>query len=115
MRNFTLFEYLYRDGGNNKVHGAVLLEGKAGVEDENLFRRFLNGGEWFIAEQVGVPVLYEQLWRHSNGPTEEDHDFHEFFGFRKAGVEDVNSLENFGTVADFIKRFELISGSWSAP
>ena len=112
MRNFTIFEYLYRDGGNNKAHGDLLLEGEVNQKDEKNLRLLLNGGEWFIAEQVGVPVLCEQLWRHSNGPTEEDHDFHEFFGFRKARVEDVNSLDSFGRVSDLIKQFEKINNHW---
>lgn len=55
------FEYLYRDASNYKAFGVLLLEGKASNSHRAKIIEVLDGGEFFIAEQVGVPTLYEEL------------------------------------------------------
>ena len=37
MSGYTLFEYIYRDAGNNKVYGTVLLKGVISPEDVEKF------------------------------------------------------------------------------
>lgn len=80
---WTVFEYLYRDADNFKAFGSVLLKGRLSDDDRDAIRSRLESGEFFIAEQVGVPALYEQLYQWSAGPTESDHCWHEFVGFRE--------------------------------
>lgn len=81
---FTVFEYMYRDAGNYKVHGALYLDGRlADFEIDELCSR-LEGGEYFIAEQIGVPSLRPQLLFLSDGPTCDDHAWHEFIRIRAA-------------------------------
>lgn len=84
----TLFEYLYRDAGNFKAHGAVLFEGS--LEEHELARvrtRFGADG-LFIAEQIGIPPLYVELYRWSDGPTRDDHCWHELWDIRSVEKEE---------------------------
>jgi hypothetical protein len=112
MDDAICFEYLYRDRGNYKSHGVLLLLGSSAMYELDDFKKYLNGGEWFIAEQVGIPVLYEELWKLSDGPTEDDHSFHEFSRFREAIKSDIEVLEPFCSVHDFVKRFKKIDNRW---
>lgn len=86
---YTIFEYLYRDAGNYKAWGRVLLTGMVTLEQEAEFRKLLDGGEFFVAEKVGIPPLNRTLWTWSGGQTEDDHGFHEFQGFRPAMANDM--------------------------
>jgi hypothetical protein len=55
------FEYLYRCAGNYKEWGEVLLsnpEHRPLDELEAEIRSNLIDGEFFIAEQIGIPTLY---------------------------------------------------------
>lgn len=76
---WTVFEYLYRDADNHKAFGKVAFIGSASPEAwDSAFQR-LDDGSHFIAEQVGVPALCDQLYRWSGGgPTDADHCWHEF-------------------------------------
>ena len=76
------FEYRYRDAGNFKAYGRVVLDRAIDPSEEDLVRSCLESNEFFIAEQVGVPALYEQLYQWSNGRTQSDHCWHEFIEFR---------------------------------
>lgn len=89
MTTHTVFEYLYRDAGNFKAWGSLLLAGSVSAEQKEAFRGLLDSGEFFVAERVGVPSLQRELWKWSDGPTEDDHGFHEFHGFRPAQEEDL--------------------------
>ncbi len=51
---FTLFEYMYRDAGNFKTTGRLLLSGQD-PQAEGAIRRCLDWGDQFVAEQIGVP------------------------------------------------------------
>ena len=84
----TIFEYCYRDAGNFKVFGSVILDGSLTPQEENDVRSKLESGYYFIAEQVGIPPLYDQLYQWSNGPIQTDHCWHEFVGFEEAGGAD---------------------------
>lgn len=54
-------------------------------------RSKFEGGELFIAEQIGVPPLYQELWQYSDGPTGRDHPWHEFSAIRPAEDEDIST------------------------
>lgn len=75
---WTLFEYLYRDAGNFKAFGCVALEGALMLDEQEVLRSHFPGDGLFIAEQLGVPRLYDQLYQWSDGPTSSDHCWHEF-------------------------------------
>lgn len=102
---YTVFEYLYRDAGNYKAWGSVLLTGMVTPVQEAEFRKLLDGGEFFVAEKVGIPPLNRELWAWSGGPTEDDHGFHEFHGFRPAQEEDLREPV-WGRVEGLLGAFE---------
>jgi len=72
-------------------------------------RLYLDYGEYFVAEQVGIPTLYSQLWAYSNGPTLADHAFHEFSRLRVATNGDVESLHLWGTSVLLMDTFRSAS------
>jgi hypothetical protein len=103
------FDYMYRDAGNFKAFGTVILEGSLSAADQVLIRSRLSGGEFFIAEQVGVPTLYQELYRWSGGPTDLDHCWHEFVGFREIAAPEKKC--DGSEVDEFIRRFAAV-GDW---
>ena len=103
----TVFEYLYRDAGNFKAFGQIILDGEFVSNSEKLIRSKLESEEFFIAEQVGVPTLYDQLYQWSGGPIEADHCWHEFVGFRNAEPAE-KGTECAVTMADFVARFTSV-------
>lgn len=108
-KSYFIFEYLYRDGANFKAWGELLLTGSdiTGVV-EGLQKKFEDGVH-FIAEQIGVPPLYGELWRYSNGPTEYDHVWHEFYCLRPADTGEVADVEVWGSVDDFLAKVDAVS------
>jgi hypothetical protein len=75
---FTAFEYRYRDASNYKVSSRILLSGTLTESDRAEITGKLQDGEYFIAEQVGIPSLRQALYELSDGPTDDDHAWHEF-------------------------------------
>ena len=72
------FDYLYRCAGNYKQWGEVFLsnpQDRPVEELESAIRAKLIDGEFFIAEQIGVPTLYFE-----ETDPELDHGWHEFTG-----------------------------------
>jgi hypothetical protein len=103
----TAFDYMYRDAGNFKAFGTIILEGQLGAADRALVRSQLSDGEFFIAEQIGVPPLYDDLYRWSGGVIESDHCWHEFMGFREI-AECPECYPNW-TTAEFVSRFAAVT------
>ncbi|HMO73989.1 MAG TPA: hypothetical protein PKD99_01595 [Sphingopyxis sp.] len=103
---WTVFEYLYRDADNHKAYGKVAFYGSAhaGLWDSAL--RKLDEGTHFIAEQVGLPPLYDRLLRWSGGaPTDADHCWHEFSSLEIANEADLpSSIPRRGDAKTFIER-----------
>ena len=99
---------MYRDASNYKAYGALLLTGGVTEEARKRLALKLAGREFFIAEQVSIPALYEELWKFSDGPTEDDHVWHTFNLLRLPNEEEAN-LSVWGSVSDLIKRFENIA------
>jgi hypothetical protein len=90
MTELSIFDYLYRDASNYKSWGSLLLEGRATEAELERLRTQLNCDEFFIAEQVGIPALYAELWQFSDGPTEDDHVWHTFHELRQAEAEETS-------------------------
>lgn len=112
-QGYSIFEYLYRDAGNYKVWGELLLEGELTNEDVSRLTARFDEGELFIAEQIGVPTLYEELWRQCQcEPSEElDHVWHEFSEVRAATSEDLARLSPWGKADALLASVEKLS-SW---
>lgn len=104
----TVFEYRYRDAGNFKATGTVALKGRADKPLVDAALASLQDGEFFIAEQLGVPPLYEQLYRWSGGPTAQDHCWHEFVAVRQ--VEDADAASKMPRLGSAQAFFEGMAG-----
>src|SRR3546814_19913150 len=79
--HFTVFEYMYRDAGNFKTEGRLLLSGMD-PEAAAVIRGCLEWGDKFVAEQVGVPAMCEDHWASvGEDPSDRDHAYHEFVVF----------------------------------
>lgn len=107
-----IFEYMYRDGGNWKTHGALLLTGDPTGMRQAL-RGFLESDDLFVAEQVGVPSLCEEHFvACGEGPSDLDHAYHEFVDLRLATTEEVAALPVAGRLDELIERFRTVAGRW---
>ncbi|MFZ5507335.1 MAG: hypothetical protein ACOY7P_17760, partial [Pseudomonadota bacterium] len=89
MNDFSIFEYLYRDAGNYKTWCSVLLAGRAAPIDTEIVKASLDRGEFFIAEQIGLPAAYRKADGAMHVPTEDDHVWHEFSELRPAEGDDI--------------------------
>jgi len=108
-QEYCIFEYLYRDASNYKVGGEILLTGTLSQNDIDALRAILESGEYFVAEQVGIPVLYKELWDLSGGPTSDDHALHEFVALRVAREDERKSLKLFGDLPSLLKTFQAVT------
>ena len=104
----TVFEYMYRDAGNYKVGGQLLLIGACTAASEDLIRKSCDSWNHFVAEQIEVPTLYAALYQYSDGPTEDDVAFHEFERLRPATSEDLVALPLSGTLDSLVSRFQAV-------
>lgn len=79
-----VFEYRYRDAGNWKTEGTVILSGQADAALVEAIRQSLESDELFVPEQVGLdPLQNEHVLAHKCGYDDDlDHAFHEFIGVR---------------------------------
>lgn len=110
--NFTVFEYLYRDAANYKVWGSLLLTGTITSQTQDDLKQSLDGEEFFVAEQVGIPALYDGLYGYTNGPTADDHAFHEFSALRPATPEEIKTLTPWGSVTKLKEAFVAAKHKW---
>ena len=72
------FEYLYRDAGNNKLHGVMILKGndtnRLDEIDEEIKRNLMDQS-FFVPKDVGIePLRFDQF------DIDLDHDWHEYCG-----------------------------------
>lgn len=107
MADLSIFEYLYRDASNYKSWGTLLLKGTASSADIEEIKNSFESGEFFIAEQLGIPTLYAELWEFSNGPSIDDHVWHTFYALRPATEVDIKG-PIFNTVKNFISKIKVI-------
>jgi len=105
-----VFEYLYRDAGNYKAWGELLLEGDLSETEIARMKAIFQDGEFFIPEQIGIPSLCEQLWQacQSDPSDELDHVWHEFSTMRAACARDFERLEPWGKAAELLIRIEKV-------
>jgi len=103
--HYSIFEYLYRDSGNYKAWGKLLLCGIP--SDDSILKLVskLDSGIWFVAEQINIPTLYAELYQYSGGPTDEDHAFHEFSELRQATDTEIAECTPWGDVDELLARF----------
>lgn len=80
---WTEFHYLYRDAGNFKVFGSVILKGRLDEKARAAVVNSLDEDGRFVAEQLGIPPLYEPLHQLTNGPSKNDVCTHEFCHFEE--------------------------------
>lgn len=107
----SVFEYLYRDGGNFKTHGRVLLAGHV-ANAEQTIRSCLDWGNQFVAEQVGIPWLCQEHWEAvDDGPSDLDHAYHEFVSLRPL-VEGGDGLKVWGSLDELLARMRAAAGKW---
>lgn len=104
-----VFDYMYRDGSNYKAWGSLLLSGEPTQEDITALKECLESGEYFVAEQVGIPPVYQELWDLSGGPTDDDHALHEFVELRAATDEERKSIPLFGELSYLLKTFQAVT------
>lgn len=110
--NYCIFEYMYRDGGNWKTHGAMPLIGDPS-ELAIALRECLEWGDQFVAEQVGVPSLCDKHFADcGDGPSDLDHAFHEFVDLRRATKTEIVDMKPTGALAALAERFRAASGRW---
>lgn len=107
MREFSVFEYFYRDASNYKSWGSLLLCGRVTSAETEILRSQFDAGCYFIAEQLGIPPLYSELWAFSNGPTVDDHVWHTFQALRPATAQDMEACI-FCSLEDLIQKIESI-------
>ncbi len=108
MTGLNIFEYCYRDAANYKVWGALLLQGTVTISDIEKLQSKLNAGEFFIAEQVGVPPLHAKLWQLSGGASVDDHVWHTFDALRPA-AQDETAASIFDTVENLVAKFKAVN------
>ena len=108
----ALFEYRYRDAANFKVSGCLVLCGTLTHDEMREVRTRLSGDGMFIAEQLGVPPLYEQLYQWSDGPTGSDHCWHEFVGISVVDGACGANAPNGGDAKEFLARLLAID-TWN--
>jgi hypothetical protein len=103
-----LFEYLYRDAGNNKLWGDILLSNQKGLDvrhAESVIRSSLIDGEFFVAEDLNIPVLSFQ-----RRDPDLDHGWHEFHSLEVA--ENVHDGSSKRDLSDFLQEMQAASEKW---
>jgi hypothetical protein len=109
IQKYCVLDYLYRDAANYKAWGAILLSGNPTDGEVGALRACLESGEYFVAEQVGIPPVYKELWELSGGPNEDDHALHEFVAVRAAKPDELDSMPIFGAWPDLLEKFRQVS------
>jgi hypothetical protein len=106
---WTIFEYAYRDAGNCKAFGAVYLSGELIDRERQAITARFESGMFFVAEQLGIPTLYDELYRWSSGPTEADHCWHSFERFDLVNSQGLPAdAREWGAASDFYNRVDAV-------
>ena len=106
---YCVFEYLYRDASNYKAWGVILLAGIPSQNDIEALRASMESETYFVAEQVGIPAVYKELWELSGGTTSDDHALHEFVALRAPSEDEINSLPLFGNLQSLLTVFQAVT------
>lgn len=108
---WLVFDYLYRDASNYKAFGSVWLTGTLTEPERTELVGCLDGSEFFVAEQIGVPSLYRALFEDGGGPTEDDHAWHMFEGFREESLLAEDAVV-WGEASALLAAFRAAKGNW---
>lgn len=112
-RDYCVFEYMYRDAGNWKTKGALLLAGDA-TEVREPLRECLEWEDLFVAEQVGIASLCAEHWTSfGEGPSDLDHAYHEFVDLRPATDDELAVMPVAGSLDDVLVRMRAAAGCWN--
>lgn len=104
---WTLFNYLYRDAGNFKIRGTLALCGQISDDEKCRIELAFESGEFFIAEQIGVPPLQKLLQDGFGGRNSTDHCWHSFEGWEV--VETCpTGVSQLGGVRQFVERITSV-------
>ncbi|MEO5798539.1 MAG: hypothetical protein ABIS00_03760 [Gemmatimonadales bacterium] len=98
------FEYLYRDAGNYKGRGHVLLLGTATPDNEEAIRAALIDRLWFVAEEVGLPTLYHLVREGGEADPGLDHGWHEFVGLGEVGEGDGEPIMTMKMMIEILRK-----------
>lgn len=110
--SYCVFEYVYRDAGNWKTYGALLLAGAAN-DARTLLQQYCESGELFVAEQVGIPSLCpEHFASCDEGPSDLDHAYHEFVDLRPATDEEIVAMPSAGSLSEVLERMQAAAARW---
>ncbi len=108
---FSVFEYLYRDASNYKSYGKLWLLGSVTDSQCKILRLCFQFDDLFVAEQVGIEPLYQELFQYSGGATIDDHSWHTFLDIREEKVLPKDS-QTIGNIGEFVERFVAVDGCW---
>lgn len=103
--DLSAFEYLYRDGANFKQFETILLVGRVRATDVCAIEDSLEGGEFFIPEQVGLSSLQHRFETISSVPNRDDHAWHEMVELRPARSRDLDQKMIFGPLYRLVHAF----------
>jgi len=96
LSNNIKFSYLYRDYGNYKLYGETIFSNPENLslsKIEASIKAKLIDGEFFNPEAWGIVRL-----KFESHDYEQDHDWHEYEGVEKTGLETTNGL----SISDFL-------------
>ena len=108
-----VFEYLYRDAGNWKTYGEILLAGKFWPALRDELTACCEMDALFVAEQVHVEPLQPKHHVTYGEPSELDHAFHEFVDIRAATAGDIGRLPFAGQLNDLVMSMHAARDRWN--
>lgn len=101
----SLLEYQYRDGGNFKTRRVVAFDGAITTDQIGQVVKALESREFFIAEQIDLPPLYESLYAWSRGHrTRQDHCWHEFVSIQPVTGRAPRQIASLGPINSFVRK-----------
>ena len=98
----TQLEYLYRDAGNYKWFGEVVIVGTLELGD---IEPYLYEHQFFIPSEVGLPDL------QSEELTEDDHIWHEIVDIKETALEPTVKISAVELVEGF-KAAHVVEWNW---
>jgi len=105
------FEYLYRDAANYKAYGRIWLKGNISKLQKYAIVGKLQDGDFFIAEQLEIPALYDELYSLSSGPTNDDHVWHTFVDIQNYEANPLTEkITYWGKAIDLCNAFNEVVG-----
>ena len=103
MSKNTIFEFMYRDADNYKIHSEAILKGEMTDEDYNTIISCLDENTFFIPAQVGLEG------ERFATETEADHPWFEVTGYRLVP----DTVKTCGiAVQELVERFKAVHGHW---